>query len=182
MFRLRLFGLLLLFCGITSGCNRQPTANLVHGTVVFPDGQPLTRGTVEFEAMNQTKPITASGEIAKDGTFRLGTFAANDGAIAGEHRVAVVSDYEIGTGVERPGELPPLQIHPKFRSFKTSDPKFTIKPRMNNILVEVDYAHADAATKFTGRLRPISLGHMLEFGPLSELANDFVIVSSGQLS
>jgi len=122
------------------------------------------------------------GEIAKDGTLRLSTFAASDGAIAGEHRVAVVSDYEIGTGVERPGELPPLQIHPKFRSFKTSGPKFTIKPRMNNILVEVDYAHADAATKFTGRLRPISLGHMLEFGPLSELANDFVIVSSGQLS
>ncbi|MBC7821080.1 MAG: hypothetical protein IAG10_29695 [Planctomycetaceae bacterium] len=140
MLRLKILGLLLLSLGIASGCSGQPTAYLVHGMVVFPDGKPLTRGTVEFEAINQTKPITASGEIAKDGTFRLGTFAPNDGAIAGQHRVAVISDYEIGTGVERPGELPPPQLHPRFRSFKTSGLKFTIKPRMNNILVEVDYA------------------------------------------
>lgn len=138
-------GLLLLTLGLTAGCGGQPTAYLVHGTVMFTDGKPLTRGTVEFEAMNQNKPITSSGEIAKDGTFRLGTYAPNDGAIAGEHRVAVISDYEIGTGVERPGELPPPQLHPKFRSFKTSGLKFTIKPRMNNILVEVDYAPPEAS-------------------------------------
>lgn len=147
MLRLRILGLLLLWMGFAAGCGGPPKTYLVHGTVVFPDGKPLARGTVEFEAMGQTRPITASGEIAKDGTFQLGTFAANDGAIAGEHRVAVISDYEIGTGVERPGELPPLQLDPKFRSFKTSGLKFTIKPRMNNILVEVDYAPADASTK-----------------------------------
>lgn len=126
--------------GIAVGCSGQPTTYLVHGTVVFPDGQPLTRGTVEFEAMNQSKPITASAEIAKDGSFQLGTFAVNDGAIAGEHRVAVISDYEIGTGVERPGELPPPQLDPKFRSFKTSGLKFIVKPKTNNILIEVRYA------------------------------------------
>ena len=145
MIRLKIFGLVMLSLGVAPGCSRQPTTYLVHGTVVFPDGKPLTRGTVEFEAVNQSKPITASGEIANDGTFRLGTFAANDGAIAGQHRVAVISDYEIGTGVERPGELPPLQLHPKFRSFKTSGLKFTIKPRMNNILVEIDYAPPEAS-------------------------------------
>lgn len=147
MLRLRIFGFLMLPLGLAAGCGGPPKTYLVHGTVVFPDGKPLTRGTVEFEATGQTRPITASGEIAKDGTFQLGTFAVNDGAIAGEHRVAVISDYEIGTGVERPGELPPPQLDPKFRSFKTSGLKFTIKPRMNNILVEVDYAPADASTK-----------------------------------
>lgn len=141
----KIFGVLIVLPAIAAGCGGRPKTYLVHGTVVFPDGQPLTRGTVEFEALGQTKPITASGEIAKDGTFQLGTFAANDGAIAGEHRVAVVSDYQIGTGVERPGELPPLQLDPKFASFKTSGLKFTIKPRMNNILVEVDYASDTAA-------------------------------------
>lgn len=140
----KISGGLILSLVIAAGCGGPPKTYLVHGTVVFPDGQPLTRGTVEFEALGQTKPITASGEIAKDGTFQLGTFAANDGAIAGEHRVAVISDYQIGTGVERPGELPPLQLDPKFASFKTSGLKFTIKPRMNNILVEVDYAPAEA--------------------------------------
>ena len=140
MRRWKIFGVLVLSLAVAAGCGGPPKTYLVHGTVVFPDGQPLTRGTVEFEALGQTKPITASGEIAKDGTFQLGTFAANDGAISGEHRVAVISDYQIGTGVERPGELPPPQLDSKFRSFKTSGLKFTIKPRMNNILVEVDYA------------------------------------------
>ncbi len=130
----------LMLLGFAVGCGGPPKTYLVHGTIVFPDGKPLTRGTVEFEAMNQTKAITASAEVAKDGSFQLGTFAANDGAIAGEHRVAVISDYEIGTGVERPGELPPPQLDPKFRVFKTSGLKFTVKPRMNNILIEVGYA------------------------------------------
>lgn len=134
---------ILFVLGAAAGCGGPPKTYVVHGMVVFPDGQPLTRGTVEFEALNQTKPITASGEIAKDGSFQLGTFAMNDGAIAGEHRVVVISDYEIGTDVERPGELPPPQLDPKYRSFKTSGLKFTIKPQMNNLLVEVDYAPPD---------------------------------------
>lgn len=129
---------------VACGCGGPPKTYLVHGTVVFPDGQPLMRGTVEFEAVGQKKPITASGEIAKDGTFQLGTFAPNDGAIAGEHRVAVISEYEIGTGVERPGELPPPSLDPKFSSFKTSGLKFTIKPSLNNILVPVDYAPTES--------------------------------------
>ncbi len=137
-------GFFVLLLSMTTGCGGAPTAYLVHGTVVFPDGKPLTRGTVEFEALGQPKPITASGEIATDGTFQLGTYRPKDGAIAGEHRVAVIADYEIGTGVERPGELPPPQLHSKFRSFKTSGLKFTIKPKMNNILIEVDYAPLEA--------------------------------------
>ena len=144
MRRWKIFGGLILSLAVSAGCGGPTKTYVVHGMVVFPDGQPLSRGTVEFEALGQTKPITASGEIAKDGTFQLGTFAANDGAIAGEHRVAVISDYEIGTGVERPGELPPLQLNPKFASFKSSGLKFTVKPRMNNILVEVDYAPSEA--------------------------------------
>ena len=140
MFSFKRLSFISVLAGLASGCGGPPTAYLVHGTVVFPDGQPLTRGTVEFEPVGQKKTITASGEIAADGTFQLGTYQPKDGAIAGEHRVAVISDYEIGTGVERPGELPPSKLHSKFRSFKTSGLKFTVKPRMNNLLIEVDYA------------------------------------------
>ena len=144
MFSFNWLGLLPLLVGVASGCGGPPTAYLVHGTVVFPDGTPLTRGTVEFEAIGQKKPITASAEIAADGTFQLGTYQPKDGAIAGEHRVAVISDYEIGTGIERPGELPPPVLHSKYRSFKTSGLKFLIKPRMNNLLIQVEHPPAEA--------------------------------------
>ena len=143
MLTFRLFSLAMLCC-MALGCGQQPTAYVVHGMVVFPDGRPLTKGTVEFEAIGQPKPITASGEIASDGTFQLGTFLPKDGAVAGQHRVAVIADFESETREERPTLLPPLQLHPKFSSFKTSGLKFTVKPLMNNFLVPVEHAPAGA--------------------------------------
>ena len=109
--------------------------------VVYPDGKPLTEGTVEFELQGMKKPITASGEINPDGTFQLGTYEANDGAIPGKHRVAVIAAYEIGTGVERPGLIPPPVLNPKFSDFKTSGLEFEVNPSPNNIMLEVEYAH-----------------------------------------
>ncbi len=122
------------------GCSDRPPTYVVHGMVVFPDGKPLTKGTVEFETEYDGQVITASSDIANDGTFQLGTFEVNDGAVAGEYRVAVIADYDIGTGVERPGKLPKAALHPKYRDFNTSKLEFAVKPQMNNILIEVDYA------------------------------------------
>ncbi len=147
-------GLGLLVVALATGCNQRPPTYLVHGMVVYPDGKPLTKGTVEFEAMNQSKPITATGEINSDGSFQLGTFEAKDGAIAGTHRVAVISDFVIGTGVERPDEIPPPKLHPRYREFKTSGLEFKIKPQTNNILVEVDYAPTKAAESKTESKEP----------------------------
>lgn len=124
---------------LLSGCSQQPPTYPVHGMVIYPDGKPVTRGTIEFEPVGTTKPMTASGEIRSDGTFRLGTYRLDDGAVAGEHRAAVISDYSIGTGVERPGEIPPAQLGSKFRSVKTSGLKFRVEPRMNNFVIDVDY-------------------------------------------
>ena len=131
---------LSILFAMLSGCDSQPETFLVHGMVVYPDGQPLTEGTVEFETQHGKKPITATGEINEDGTFQIGTFEANDGAIAGTHRVAVIADFQIGTGIERPGLLPPPMLDPRFSDFTTSTLQFEIKPSPNNILVEVDYA------------------------------------------
>ena len=132
-----LTGLLVV---LVSGCSERPETHLVHGMVVYPDGKPLTHGTVEFEATYEKTPITASASIAEDGTFQLGTYENNDGAIAGQHRVAVISHHQIGTGYERPGKVPPPHLDPKFCDFATSGLEFEIKPQKNNILVEVDYA------------------------------------------
>lgn len=127
---------------LLSGCDAQIETYLVHGMVVYPDGKPLTKGTVEFEVQGLKKAVTASGDINSDGTFQLGTYEVNDGAIAGTHRVAVIADYEIGTGIERPGLIPPPILNPKFSEFNTSGLEFEVKPSPNNIMVQVDYAPA----------------------------------------
>ena len=132
--------IVVLVLSTIGGCSRQPPTYVVHGTVVYPDGKPLTEGTVEFETTHENQLITATGEINSDGTFQVGTFEANDGAVAGQHRVAVISEYQISTGFERPGMIPPPPIDPKFRDFDTSGLTFEIYPKKNNILVEIDYA------------------------------------------
>ena len=51
-FRFELFVALSMVC-LAVGCDGRPPTYLVHGMVVFPDGKPLTSGTIEFEALKQ---------------------------------------------------------------------------------------------------------------------------------
>ncbi len=74
-----------------SGCGSSTQAQAAFSTVpvkgkVLLKGKPLTSGTVKFEP---DAGRTAYGEIGPDGTFTLGTFSTNDGAVGGTHRVAV---------------------------------------------------------------------------------------------
>jgi hypothetical protein len=73
-----------------TGCSPSD-ANLapVEG-VVRLDGQPLTSGKVLFQP---TAGRGAMGLIQSDGTFTLGTYRDADGALIGEHKVAIVA-YE----------------------------------------------------------------------------------------
>ena len=135
--------LTLLIALVAAGCSDQQETYVVHGMVVYPDGKPLTKGTVEFEAVDEKRPITASSEIEPDGTFQLGTFARHDGAIPGRQRIAVIADAEIGTEAERPEFLPPPVVASRFSEFKTSGLETVVEPRMNNVLIEVDYFDAE---------------------------------------
>jgi hypothetical protein len=58
------------------------------GTVTFPDGKPLAGGSIIFQSTEH--PVTARGPILDDGSFELGTYVPGDGAVAGEHRVAIL--------------------------------------------------------------------------------------------
>jgi hypothetical protein len=71
------------------GCGREglPTYP-VTGRVVFPDGRPLRGGSIIFQSTQH--PVTARGPIGDDGSINLGTYEVGDGAVAGEHRVAVL--------------------------------------------------------------------------------------------
>ena len=114
----------------------------VRGIVRFTDGKLLREGTVEFETLRREKPITATGEIGPDGSFVLGTYESDDGAVVGKHRAVVIADYEIGTGYERPWLIPEAPLHPKYRDFRSSGLMFEVKPEDNDIIIEVEYAPA----------------------------------------
>ena len=72
--------------------------------------------------------------------FRLGTYDVADGAVAGKHRVVVMSYRSIGNGAERPGMIPETTLDPRFSHYRTSDLIIEVKPGTNKVMVEVDYA------------------------------------------
>lgn len=79
------------------GCgDSTPEVVPVQGKVLL-DGKPLTKGSV---ATLPSAGRGAHGTLSSDGTFELTTFAQNDGARLGTHKVAVSSFDMIGTGPE----------------------------------------------------------------------------------
>ena len=129
----------MLMVGL-SGCGNEPKTFPVRGLVRFPDGKPLREGSIEFESSGKKgQPVTARGQIAPDGSFVLGTYDLDDGAVEGVHRAVVISDYDIGNGVERPDLLQPTRLHPKHRDFSSSGLKYTVLPEENEFIVEVEY-------------------------------------------
>lgn len=76
------------------GCN----GNIgVHGKVTFPDGEPLTKGSVIF----QNDRVMAEGHVQKDGTYRLGTLKIGDGCEPGTYRVYISGATNIVSGSVR---------------------------------------------------------------------------------
>jgi hypothetical protein len=67
------------------GCSGSATYP-VSGTVKLKNGHPLPGGLVVCEGAAQP----ARGTISSDGTFRLGTFERNDGALPGVYKVLVI--------------------------------------------------------------------------------------------
>jgi hypothetical protein len=98
----------------------------VTGKVVFPDGSPLTGGTVEFGPVDKNAVLGPRGEIQADGTFRMSTFKEGDGAPEGKYRV-LVAPPEIGD----PDRPQPLVIDRRFKSFDKSGLEYTVQPGKN---------------------------------------------------
>jgi len=122
----------LLFLGtvlLLPACGSEPKPPRVYpvkGTVLFTDGQPVTRGTVEFRSTEEQAP-TSLGNLGPDGSFSLYTLANSRryaGALEGPHKVTVVlpinPDQSGGGSVTLP-EL--LTIEPKEKEGN----QFTIK-------------------------------------------------------
>ena len=70
----------------TAGCGTAK-ATKVEGVVTL-DGKPLPGATVSFMPVGEGRP--ASGRTDSDGSFRLTTFATDDGALPGTYKVVVM--------------------------------------------------------------------------------------------
>ena len=125
--------LLGLICALAVGCGGSKTVP-VNGQVKFKDGSDvsvLARYSVSLES--ETEKTSGSGDIGPDGKFKISTFALNDGAIPGRHRVAI-------TPPDPPPDVPPPKVHipQKYRSFETSGLTVDVKPGAGNVVLEVD--------------------------------------------
>ncbi|MDR1270597.1 MAG: carboxypeptidase-like regulatory domain-containing protein [Planctomycetaceae bacterium] len=83
MMSLKISYLLLPFLVLLNGCY---SGNVkVHGTVLFPDGQPLTKGIVVF----QSETHVAKGTLDNSGKFVLSSVSIADGIPPGIYKVFI---------------------------------------------------------------------------------------------
>ena len=123
----RLFLALLLLCvSFTLGCGGKMT---VTGQVTFPDGEPLTTGSIVFEADG----YQVYSHIDQDGFYSLGEITPGDGVRPGEYKIKILAT----TGGGSDGKPLVNHIAPKYENVITSGLTCTVKGKMvHNITVE----------------------------------------------
>ncbi len=133
----------LLLASVGCGSKQRPTYE-AGGKVVFKkDGKPLTAGYVEFESMDAElkNRLNARARLRPDGTFRLGTYGEEDGAVEGPHRVLVMPPWPEGGSAEEqdPPRARPT-IHRRFYDYETSGLQFTVSREKdrNFFVIEVE--------------------------------------------
>lgn len=128
---------LLCFVVLAVGCGddgRIPTYEVV-GKIQFADGTPLQGGSV-ICLSDSEDALSARGNIAEDGSFTLGTYEADDGAIAGRHLVAI--DPPLPANFNPDAGPPPKVIHSRYQAHDSSGLEFTVtKEGLNEATLEV---------------------------------------------
>jgi len=120
--------LLILALLVVAGCGQKN--HPVKGKVTFKEnGKPLGAGHVLFQLVSDPD-IKASGDIEEDGSYELGN-SKGMGALAGEYEVLVQPRMLENDPTKSP-------IDNRFRDFKTSGLKYTVKPGSNEFNIEVE--------------------------------------------
>ena len=119
---------LLLFIALSLvGCDddgRRKTYP-VSGKVVFANGSPLPGGTVMCVSDSKYgDALSARGSINEDGTFVLGTYEEDDGAVEGRHVVALIPPAPPNHNPD--AGPPPRMIHPRFEHHDSSGLEFEV--------------------------------------------------------
>src|SRR5262245_15947496 len=122
-----------LFLGVLAlGCGSGRSQ--VTGRVTYEDGSPVEAGTVIGEAPVHGKPGGGQANIAKDGTFRLGTERAGNGALPGSYRLAVMP-VALGDAELAEGKLP--AVDGKYTRYETSGITFEVTEGKNELNIKV---------------------------------------------
>ncbi len=106
-------------CGSASGepATIVNSAVTVSGKVLLPGGQPLANGWVVFHAKD-APGNDASAPTEADGSFKLGTFKKDDGAIPGRYVVTIETQSK--------AKKPESRIPRTFQSMESSPLKLEI--------------------------------------------------------
>lgn len=128
------------------GCRGKfPPTHPVAGKVAFSNGKPVRFGMVEFRS--EDFGFAARGQIDFDGNFKLGTFAAADGAVAGVHR-AIVTQY-----------VPAFTIEPTVKNYHEWQPEEERDPHRVTGVVDTRFGdYATSGLEFT-----VEAGHKNQF-------------------
>jgi hypothetical protein len=120
----------LFVVAVVAGCDATTYETApVHGTVAVDD-KPLFQGKVRFapvaQGQNTQTGKPAFGDIQSDGSYRLTTFEANDGAVVGEHWVTILN-----VGEDLPDGVPEfarVTLPEKVKVVGGKDNEIPIKP------------------------------------------------------
>ena len=107
----------------------------VTGKVTFPDGSPLTKGQVMFQAPN----FVGSGDIRKDGTYSAGKLKDGDGLPLGHYQVFISGTLVYDQSQSEPSQEAAIGRMPVSRTPKPINliaSKFT-SPGSSGLTVEV---------------------------------------------
>lgn len=123
---------LAALCLVAAGCGRRITLVPAEGRVTL-DGKPVQFGAVMVQP---AAGPAAQGKINGDGTFRLGTFKPDDGAIPGTATVRVMCRKD----VTQPGgekAYGPSLIPDRYTRFDTSGLTVEIKAGMKPLEISL---------------------------------------------
>ena len=130
------FFLVCLMCSV--GCGGIATYP-VSGSLEFEDGEPVMFGTIEF--LNRDTKLNARGKINRDGSFSVGTFEKEDGAVLGVHEVTIQQFTSLPLTANQNvkidhdhGKL----VADKYKTYESSDLRVTIKKPNNELRLVVD--------------------------------------------
>jgi hypothetical protein len=109
---------ILFFCFIFLLCTGCSENAGVSGKITFPDGTPLTVGTVAF---TNSAGFFARGNIQPDGSYRMGRIKDGDGIPKGTYAVYIL-DADLIEKPDSPAGTPKYipQVNKKFLSEETS--------------------------------------------------------------
>ncbi len=131
-------GLLVTLIGCSGG--GAPTGKVV-GKVTF-DGKPVTSGSLTFAPASGTVGKPAVGAVTADGSYTLSTYAADDGAVVGRHKV--IYSPSAGDSAQQESQIPEPGKHDEakpveipFSGLVPKEAEVEVKAGTNEINIEL---------------------------------------------